>query len=107
MPLATVPQPRLMPVSADVRALGMRKGDLLAVVPLDEFRGDGVYVITIEGTPTPVRCTINRQRLLDVESLYRGGGSATMSREQFYDLLLGQVLAACKVLDHTLLAPTR
>ncbi len=101
------PQPRFVPVPTDIPVLDMRAGDLLAVVPLDRYRGDGIYVVTLEGTPMPVRDRTNRQGEVRVLALHPGGGTATMTRTQFCDLLLGQVLATCKVIDRTLLEQTR
>ena len=96
-------QPRFMPVSTDIPALGVRRGDMLAVVPTDRYRGDAIYMLTLEGTPMPVRARTASNGEVVVAALHPGGGAATMTRTQFCDLLLGQVLATCKVLDRSLL----
>lgn len=100
-------QPRFMPISRDNRALGVRKGDLLAVVPLDRFRGDAIYMISVEGVPLPFRCTSERAGQILLRSLDPRGGAATMTADEFGEVLLGQVLATCKVLDPSLLERTR
>jgi hypothetical protein len=100
-------QPRFVPVSCDLRALGMRKGDLLAVVPLDRFRGDAIYMISAEGAPLPFRCTQDRDGCILLRSLDPRGGSVVMTETEFGEVLLGQVLATCKVLDPSLLEHTR
>lgn len=92
-----------MPVTCDNRALGVRQGDLLAVVPLDRFRGEAIYMLSVEGTPVPFRCTPTRAGRILLRSLSPRGGSATMTHDEFGEVLLGQVLAACKVLDWSLL----
>ena len=96
-------QPRFVPVSRDIPQLGVRRGDALAVVPVDTFRGDAIYMLTLEGTPMPVRARSGRGGDVVVAALHPGGGAVTMSRTQFCDVLLGQVLATCKVLDPSLL----
>jgi hypothetical protein len=96
-------QPRFMPVGTDIPVLGVRKGDLLAVVPMDRYRGDAIYMLTLEGMPVPVRARTARDGDVLVAALHPGGGTARMTRTQFGDLVLGQVLATCKVLDRTLL----
>ena len=92
-----------MPVARDIRALGLRKGDLLAVVPLDRFRGDAIYMISVEGAPMAFRCTPDGNGRIHLRSLEPRGGAATMTHGEFAEVLLGQVLAACKVLDPSLL----
>lgn len=92
-----------MPATRDIRALGLRKGDLLAVVPLDQYRGDAVYMLSVEGMPLPFRCTPDGRGGVQLRSLDPRGGSATMTLGEFREVLLGQVMAACKVLDPTLL----
>lgn len=96
-------QPRFVPVTMDIPMLGVRRGDMLAVVPSDTYRGDAIYMLTLEGTPMPVRAHTSRTGDVVVAALHPGGGAATMTRTQFCDLLLGQVLATCKVLDPSLL----
>ena len=83
--------------------LGVRRGDMLAVVPRDCYRGDAIYMLTLEGTPMPVRARTARNGDVVVAALHPGGGATTMTRAQFCDLLLGQVLATCKMLDRSLL----
>ncbi len=83
--------------------LGVRRGDMLAVVPADRYQGDAIYMLTLEGTPMPVRARTARNGDVVVAALHPGGGSTTMTRGQFCDLLLGQVLATCKMLDRSLL----
>lgn len=97
------PAPRFVPVARDIRALGLRKGDLLSVVPLSRFRGDAIYLISVEGEPVPVRCTSNGRGNIELRSLEPRGGSATMTHGEFAEVLLGQVMATCKVLDPSLL----
>jgi hypothetical protein len=96
-------QPRFVPVSTDIPLLGLRRGDLLAVVPCDCYRGDAIYMLTLEGTPMPVRARPARAGEVSVVALHPGGGAARMTCRQFADLLLGQVLATCKMLDPSLL----
>jgi hypothetical protein len=96
-------QPRFVPVHVDIPVLGVRKGDLLAVVPVDNYRGDAIYMLTLEGTPMPVHARTARNGDVAVAALHPGGGATTMTRTQFCDLLLGRVLATCKVLDRSLL----
>ncbi len=96
-------QPRFMPVGRDIPLLGVRRGDLLAVVPMDRYRGAAVYMLTLEGLPVPVRAHTAQDGDVAVASLHPGGGTARMTRAQFDELLLGQVLATCKVLDRSLL----
>jgi hypothetical protein len=96
-------QPRFVPVSVDIPALGVRRGDLLAVVPTDRYRGNAIYMLALQGTPMPVRARTARSGDVVVAALHPGGGATTMTRTQFCDLLLGQVLATCRVLDRTLL----
>lgn len=100
-------RPRFVPVSLDLVPIGVHAGDLLAVVPLEKFRGDGVYVLALEGVPTAVRCAANRYGEIDVVALHEGGGATIMTHTAFGELLLGQVLATCKVLDRTLLKSPR
>jgi len=101
-------QPRFMPVARDIRVLGMRKGDLLAVVPLDRYRGEAIYVISVEGVPMPIRCAADDCGQIQLRSLAPRGGAATMTHAEFGEVLLGQVLAVCRVLDPSLLPePTR
>ncbi len=95
--------PRLVPVCLDIPSLGVRRGDMLAVIPADRFRGDAVYMLTLEGTPMPVRARTTPSGEVAVAALHPGGGATTMTHAQFGDLLLGQVLATCKVLDRSLL----
>ena len=97
-------QPRFVPVSHDIPTLGVRRGDLLAVVPADRYRGDAVYMLTLEGTPMPVRARTARNGDVAVAALHKGGGATTMTRTQFCELLLGRVLGTCNVLDPSLLA---
>ncbi len=96
-------QPRLVPVNCDIPVLGVRRGDMLAVVPADHYRGDAIYMLTLEGTPMPVRARTARNGDVVVAALHPGGGSTTLTRGQFCDLLLGQVLGTCKMLDRSLL----
>lgn len=96
-------QPRFVPVDRDIPMLGVRRGDMLAVVPMDRYRGDAIYMLTLEGTPMPVRAQTARTGDVVVAALHPGGGATTMTRNQFCDLLLGQVLATCRVLDRSLL----
>lgn len=96
-------QPRFVPMSGDVPILGVRRGDMLAVVPTDRYRGDAIYMLALEGVPMPVRARTTRAGDVMVVALHPGGGATTMTRTQFCDLLLGQVLATCKVLDPSLL----
>ncbi len=96
-------QPRFVPVRFDIPMLGMRRGDMLAVVPTDRYRGDAVYMLTLEGMPMPVRARTTCNGDVAVVALHPGGGATTMTRNQFCELLLGQVLATCKVLDRSLL----
>jgi hypothetical protein len=107
MMATTLQRPRFVPVSLDLLPIGVHAGDLLAVVPLERFRGDGVYVLALEGVPTAVRCAANRSGEIDVVALHEGGGATVMTHAAFGELLLGQVLATCKVLDRTLLEPLR
>jgi hypothetical protein len=100
-------QPRFMPISRDIKALGVRRGDLLAVVPLDRYRGDAIYMVSVEGTPLPFRCTPGRGGRILLRSLDPRGGSAIMTPDEFGEVLLGQVLATCKVLDPSLLERAR
>jgi len=96
-------QPRFVPVGRDIPALGVRRGDMLAVVPMDTYGGAAIYMLTLEGEPMPVRARTSRSGDVVVAALHPGGGTATMTRTQFCDLLLGQVIATCKVLDRSLL----
>lgn len=96
-------QPRFVPMSTDIPVLGVRRGDMLAVVPADRYRGEAIYMLTLDGTPMPVRARTARNGDVVVAALHPGGGTATMTRTQFCDLVLGQVLATCKVLDRSLL----
>lgn len=96
-------QPRFVPVDVAIPVLGLQRGDLLAVVPADTWRGDGVYLLTLEGAPMPVRARTVSSGDVVVTALHPGGGATTLTRTQFGELLLGEVLAACKVLDRSLL----
>jgi hypothetical protein len=99
----TPPQPRFVPVNVDVPALSLRRGDALAVVPVDSYRGEGIYLLMLEGVPLPVIARTGGSSMVQVVALHPGGGTASMTPEQFGDLLLGQVLAACRVLNPSLL----
>jgi hypothetical protein len=54
----------------------------------------------------PVRARTDRHGEVRVVALHPGGGTA-MTRVQFCELLLGQVMATCKVIDRALLAKTQ
>lgn len=100
-------RPRLMPIEGDGMAPTLKSGDLVAVVPTDRFRCDGIYVLDIEGEPAVYRCA----------SDFRGNVACCYDNPRYTDWLmpgaafeakvLGYVVATVNVIDRPAFRGTR
>lgn len=95
------PRARLMPVLGDGMAPTFADGDVVAVRPVDDFDGDGVYVLaspTIDGGPelrscdrsvarSDIRLMLDNPRYRNVEHV---------PREWFREHVIGRVVAVCR-----------
>lgn len=106
LPLAVAPAlgaPRLVPVTADTMEPTFRMGQVLAVVPLDRYRGPGFYVILQGTAPDVIRCEALAGGALRMTWDSGRVAPMTVTRQWFETAVLGQVGAVCRVLDHALM----
>ena len=106
LPLAVVPllgTPRLVPVTADTMEPTLRMGQVLAVVPLDGWRGPGLYLLDRPPEPQVWRCSPLAGGALRLALDRPGSEFRTVTRDEFADMVLGQVAGVVRVLEHALL----
>jgi phage repressor protein C with HTH and peptisase S24 domain len=102
---------RILPVLGDSMEPTLRGGrDYVAVVPIDRYTGEGLYVIDINGVPNIRRV---QARLRDTVSLIRDnslyGATAALRSddvpcEWFLERVIGKVAAEIKVREAGLFA---
>jgi len=101
---AVLQRNRFLPMIGDSMEPTLRNGDLVAVVPVDRFRCDGLYVFAFLGEPDVYRCSANfHDGGIDIYKDNGRYGRYTLSPESFRQAVIGQVLATCNIIDRTLL----
>ena len=95
--------PRFLPVVGDAMAPALNHTHVVAVVPVDGYRGPGLYVLDVHGQPEVMRCEALSRDELRVTRDNPAYSGFTVPREWFEGALLGQVAAVCQVIDRTLL----
>jgi phage repressor protein C with HTH and peptisase S24 domain len=101
----SVARARFIPVVGDSMAPTLDRGHMVAVVPVETYRGPGLYVHEFLGKPDVWRCqAVPGQgatiRMWKDNPAY---GSCTVTLEQFESSLIGQVAAVLRIVDRTLL----
>jgi SOS-response transcriptional repressor LexA len=101
-PAATVP--RFMPIVGDVMAPLLRSGDLVAVIPMARFRGDGLYVLELMGEPVTYWCGSDFKGGIVIRPENTRYHSFTMAPAEFEAAVIGKVAATCNIIDMALLS---
>jgi hypothetical protein len=80
---------------------GLPAGHYAAVVPIDQYSGAGIYVVSLLlGTMEFFRVAgFSLTPLIASRDNKAYGPPQQMSRDQFAAIVLGKVVAVCKVLD--------
>ncbi len=97
------PKPRFMPVVGEGMAPTLRHGDFVAVIPVSGFRCDALYVLDLAGEAGVYRCSSNFKGGVDAYKDNPRLGRYTLTRAEFEDAAIGQVLATCNIQDRTLM----
>jgi len=87
---------RLMPVENDTMEPTLRSGDAVGVVPVDRFRGEGVYVIESGGFPLIFRCRHERNGRIFLWRDNKRYSTLDLSLEEFNDCILAEVHLVCR-----------
>ena len=89
--------PRFMPMIGDSMVPTVGPGDLVAVLPTSEFRGEGLYVIDVAGEPNVVRVQSMGNGMLGILYDHPAYNGRAMLAADLPDALLGKVFAICRV----------
>lgn len=102
-PAAGATRPRLMPIEGDGMEPTLRHGDYVAVVPIDRFRCDGLYVLERFGVTDVYRCQTDFAGKIIVwhDNRRYGGKRYPLTVAQFNEGVVGYVVATVNVLDRT------
>lgn len=92
---------RLMPVLADNMEPTLRRGDVVAVLPVNDYCGEGIYAFALPiGGVFLRRCGAaagGGVRLTHDNPLYRSAGNPdVLSRAQMREMVLGRAAAVCR-----------
>ncbi|SRR5260221_8312434 len=98
---------RFLPVISDNMQPTFRRGDFVAVAPINDYRGEGIYVFELLGRPNIYRAATDPMRPgFIVWSDNPAYARHHFTVEQFADAVIGQAFAICKVIDPTLIPTT-
>ncbi len=90
------PPMRLIPVDSDAMVPTLREGDAVAVVPVNRFSSDGLYVIDFRGRARVFRCAYDFRGevlLMSDNTVYP---HEKVTWDEFGSLVLGRVALVCK-----------
>lgn len=104
---ATIFGPRFLPVLDDTLAPALRPGDFVAVMPVDGYRGTGCYAVRSPVGTVVEFAFVQGAGLSDAVHVRRGnpayGPGHVIALDAFADVVLGKVVAECRVTDRALI----
>lgn len=94
---------RLVPIGGDTMEPTLKRGDAVAVVPVTRFSYDSLYVVDVDTTTRVYRCSSDFCGGVVLSNDNKAYSSLQMSRDEFAEIVIGQVAVLCRVIDRSLL----